>query len=212
MQQYENIESMSFEQKNALKKMPSATRQVNSKADEPSDEGNHWVQHKVKRGESLEKIANDYNVAIADLKSWNKLHRNRIYAGQSLEVYVGSSSVQSPQQGVSQKPAAVPAAPVKLKTIKHRVKKGETLEKIAALYNVSVSDLKKWNKLSTSRVLAGRKLRIHLTSDNMEYYHVRSGDTLWNLSKKFGVSVDDIQRWNALAADIHAGDRLVIYH
>ncbi len=212
MQQYENIASMSFDQKNSLKKMPSAAREVSSKASEPLDEQNHWVRHKVKRGESLEKIANDYNVAIADLKSWNKLRRNKIYTGQSLEVYVASSSVQPPQQGASQKPAATPAAPAKLKTIRHRVKKGETLEKIAALYNVSVADLKKWNKLSTSRVLAGRRLRVHLTSENMEYYRVRSGDTLWDLSKKFGVSVDDIQRWNELAADIHAGERLVIYH
>ena len=56
-----------------------------------------------------------------------------------------------------------------------------------------------------------RRLKIRLTSDNIDYYRVRTGDTLWDISKKFGVSVDDIQRWNALA-DIRVGDKLVIYH
>ena len=57
--------------------------------------------------------------------------------------------------------------------------------------------------------LGRAKTTIHLTSENTKYYRVRTGDTLWDLSKKFGVSVDDIQRWNELAADIHAGEKLV---
>ena len=77
--------------------------------------------------------------------------------------------------------------------------------------NVSIADIKKWNNLTTSRVLSGRRLKIRLTSENIDYYRVRTGDTLWDISKKFGVSVDEIQRWNALA-DIRAGDKLVIYH
>lgn len=212
LEQYKKIALMNFEQKNALKKMPSAKTTASAKADEQLDERNHWVNHTVLKGETLEKIANDYNVAIADLKSWNKLRRSRIYAGQTLEVYVASAPGQSVESGAVKKPAVAKAAPAKLKIIRHKVKRGETLEKIAALYNVSIADLMKWNRLTKTRVMAGKNLKIRLTADNVEYYRVRTGDTLWDISKKFGVAISDIQRWNALADDIHAGDKLVIYH
>jgi membrane-bound lytic murein transglycosylase D len=209
---YANIGSMSFEQKNSMKNGQPAKLSASVSGGEQVDDRNHWVKHIVKKGETLEKIAGDYNVAIADLKSWNKIRRSRIFAGQALEVYVEPSTGISPEPAQPQKQEPIKAAVVKQKTIRHRVKRGETLEKIAGMYNVSIADIKKWNRLSTSRVLSGRKLKILLTSENIEYYRVRTGDTLWDISKKFGVSVVDIQRWNALAADIRVGDKLVIYH
>ena len=211
LDQYTKIAAMSFERKNSLKSTAQTKLPASVSGGEQVDEQNHWVQHVVKRGETLEKIAGDYNVAIADLKSWNKLRRSTIYAGQALEVYVEPSSGTPAEPAGVQKQEPVKAAPVKQKTIRHQVKRGETLEKIAGMYNVSIADIKKWNRLSTSRVLSGKKLKILLTSENIDYYRVRTGDTLWDISKKFGVSIDDIQRWNALA-DIRVGDKLVIYH
>jgi len=210
--QYMKIVTMNFDQKNSLKSGGQATIPAGVSGGEQVDDRNHWVKHIVKKGETLEKIAGDYNVAIADLKSWNKIRRSRIFAGQALEVYVEPSTGISPEPAAPQTQEPVKTAVVKQKTIRHRVKRGETLEKIAGMYNVSIADIKKWNRLSTSRVLSGRKLKIRLTSENTEYYRVRTGDTLWDISKKFGVSVVDIQRWNALAADIRVGDKLVIYH
>jgi membrane-bound lytic murein transglycosylase D len=209
--QYKNIAVMSFEQKNALKRLPAASKHPSVKVEEPVDERNHWVQHKVKKGETLDKIARDYAVAIADLKSWNKLHRSKIFAGQILEVYVAPSGNLSPESSAPRKQPQVKSALAKQKTITHKIKRGETLEKIAGLYNVSIADLKKWNRLSSSKVLVGKKMSIRLTSDNFEYYRVRTGDTLWEISKKFGVSVDELQRWNDLVEDIRAGDRIVIH-
>jgi membrane-bound lytic murein transglycosylase D len=40
----------------------------------------------VKRGDSLGKIANKYNVSETDLKRWNKIKGNRINAGQKLVI------------------------------------------------------------------------------------------------------------------------------
>ncbi|HTR80279.1 MAG TPA: LysM peptidoglycan-binding domain-containing protein, partial [Bacteroidota bacterium] len=212
LDQYRAIAAMSFDQKNALKKIGTSSNNAAVATSIPNDPGNNWVRHTVRRGETLEKIANDYNVAIADLKSWNKLRRSRIYAGQALEVYRGNSNGQVPDVKAGPKPTITKAAPIGQKIIRHRVKKGETLEKIASLYNVSVADLKKWNRMSSSRVAAGKKLKVRISADNMEFYRVRTGDTLWDISKKFGVSVDDIQRWNEIAENIQVGDKIVIYH
>ena len=209
LEQYKNIAAMSFEQKNSLKQLPAAKKQAIAKVDEPVDERNHWFRHTVKKGETLEKIAGDYGVAIADLKSWNKIRRSKIFAAQALEVFVASNA--NGAEPVAPKKQQQTKAP-KQKTITHRIKKGETLEKIASLYNVSIADIKKWNRMSSTKVMVGRRLKIRLTSDNIEYYRVRSGDTIWDISKKFGVSVDDIQRWNDLAEDIRVGDKIVIFH
>ncbi|WP_066304339.1 LysM peptidoglycan-binding domain-containing protein [Bacillus sp. FJAT-29814] len=42
------------------------------------------------------------------------------------------------------------------------------------------------------------------------YYHVLSGDTLWGISKKFGITVDDIKRANLLTTDILKVNQLLI--
>jgi len=39
---------------------------------------------------------------------------------------------------------------------------------------------------------------------------VRSGDTLWKISRKYGVSVKALEQHNDLADGLHPGDRLVI--
>jgi LysM repeat protein len=48
------------------------------------------------------------------------------------------------------------------KTLTHTVKKGETLFSIHKKYNVSLDDLKKWNKLKNNNVHVGQKLQVSL--------------------------------------------------
>jgi LysM repeat protein len=48
----------------------------------------------------------------------------------------------------------------------HVVAKGQTIQQIAARYGVSVSNLKKWNNLKSTKLKAGKKLRI-FTSDEV---------------------------------------------
>ncbi|MDE3058882.1 MAG: LysM peptidoglycan-binding domain-containing protein [Bacteroidota bacterium] len=214
---YKNIASMSFAEKQ--KSVGAAEQTTAANTDDAADANDHWIQHTVRRGESLEKIANDYNVAVADLKTWNKLHRSRIFAGQTLEVYRASGN-----QAMAADPPQAPKKPspsvghagaahdkASANTIKHRVKRGETLESIAGMYNVSIADLKKWNKLISSRIVVGKKLRVQAPDVKATYYRVRNGDSLWTISKRLGVSVDDIQKWNDIAEAIRPGDKLVIY-
>ena len=46
-----------------------------------------YVIHKVRRGESLGKIASRYGTSVSKLKSWNNLRRNTIHPGQTLKIY-----------------------------------------------------------------------------------------------------------------------------
>ncbi len=118
-----------------------------------------WVQHKVKRGETLEKIASTYDVAIADLKSWNKLRTSRIIAGEMLEVYAPDHSDEPAEEPIVKKQSSSHSY-LNAKTETYIVQRGDTLEKIAERYSVSISELKKWNDLKTSRINVGQKLKI----------------------------------------------------
>jgi len=49
------------------------------------------VEHLVKSGESLWKIAKRYNVSITKLKQWNNLSRDRLQIGEKLTVFLSNS-------------------------------------------------------------------------------------------------------------------------
>ena len=95
----------------------------------------------------------------------------------------------------------------------HRVKRGEFLASIAKKYNVSVANLRKWNRLKSSKILVGQKLRISAatttskpssssnstgksSTNNIVRYKVRSGDNLSTIAERYKVSMKTIRREN----------------
>lgn len=82
------------------------------------------------------------------------------------------------------------------------VKKGDTLWGISNQYGVNVSDLAALNNISGSNLQIGQRLLIPNRSgnnpDNMFMYTVKKGDSLWNISKVYGTTVDEIKRINYL--------------
>lgn len=116
-----------------------------------------WVNHKVKKGETLEKIAEQYDVAIADLKSWNRLKTSRINAGEVIEVYSPDQSEEPADEPVAKKTLVKNS---KVKIVSYVVQKGDTLEKIAEKYNLSIVELKKLNDLKSSKISVGQKLKV----------------------------------------------------
>ena len=154
LDQYKKIAKESFSEK---QKLVSQTGRKNSGASHAERTEIGWTQHKVKKGESLEKIASLYDVAIADLKSWNKLKTSRINAGEILEVYAPDQTEEpAVESSMKKQSAAVPAVTTKT----YIVKRGDTLEKIAEKYSVSIDEIKKWNYLKKSKITVGQRLKI----------------------------------------------------
>ena len=118
---------------------------------------------------------------------------------------------------------------VETKTV-HKVRSGEFLGFIARKYGVRVSDIKKWNGLRSNNIKIGQRLNIYpkgqiastnvtsssstktSISGNITTYVVKSGDTLWGISKKFpGVSVQNIKDWNGISGNnLKPGTKLKI--
>lgn len=114
--------------------------------------------------------------------------------------------------------------------IRYRVRSGDYLGRIADKFGVSISQIKKWNHLSGSRIRAGQYLSIYpqntevllsygkaTTSEKAQkskssYYTVRKGDSLWSISRKFsGVSISEIKKWNDISgSNLKPGMRLKI--
>ena len=109
----------------------------------------------------------------------------------------------------------------KSKLAYHSVRRGESLGLIAQKYDVSVSEIKKWNNLRSSTIQTGNKLKIYSTkednsktsrSTSTTSYIVRNGDSLYTIAKKYpGVSTDDLKKWNDISGDnIQPGMKLKI--
>lgn len=116
-------------------------------------------RHKVSRGDTLFGIAKRYGMQVAELKALNGLTSNNVPAGRLLKV----SAEAEPAPVVRGKPAA--GKLIKVKTRQHVVRRGDTLDEIARKYDVSVSELKKWNRPVARGVLkVGLKLQIRQES------------------------------------------------
>lgn len=118
-------------------------------------------------------------------------------------------------------------------SVVHVVRSGETLGSIAKKYGVSVSTIQVNNKLRGTSIYPGQKLVIRGTSlTNVNYtpvknnpvmdnnsvnikqssvHTVQSGETLSSIAKKYGVSVADLKKWNALTSDnLSIGQKLKV--
>jgi 3D (Asp-Asp-Asp) domain-containing protein/LysM repeat protein len=89
------------------------------------------------------------------------------------------------------------------------VKKGDTLWGISRNYqDVTVEDIKTWNKLSSDLIHPNDKLNIFIEKQ----YIVQPGDTLWDIAQSNGTCVEDLKGWNNLQSDlIRPGLNLVIH-
>lgn len=118
------------------------------------------------------------------------------------------------------------------KSVVHLVRRGDVLNKIAKKYHVSVSELKKWNHLSSNRLRFGQKLTIwregyqknedksqlaktatpHKQVKNPKnVYYVQPGDTLWSISQKTDAPIDQIKKINRLKGnELKPGQKLIL--
>lgn len=98
------------------------------------------------------------------------------------------------------------------------VKKGDSLWSIASKNNVTVSDLKTLNNLSSNTLQIGQLLKLPTASDSNDdneqaqnIYTVKKGDSLWVIANRFGTTVDSIKKANNLSTNnLSIGQKLII--
>lgn len=102
--------------------------------------------HRVKRGQTLSTIARHYGKSIKYIKSLNRLSNNRIYVGQKLKVS-GTAQVVKKHRVAS-------------KSIRYKIRRGDSLIGIARKFNTTVSKIKETNSLRGNHIQKGQYLVI----------------------------------------------------
>ena len=128
-----------------------------------------WQPYQPKKGERLDKLAPRFGLSLENLKSVNGLttHGN-ISTGQTLLVPLNGEQSENEFEAFNMQLAADD----RTHSVRHIVRKGETLSSIAHRYHVSVNRLKKLNGQLTI-VRAGQSLAIAQTSSRKSYGHKR---------------------------------------
>lgn len=85
-----------------------------------------------------------------------------------------------------------------------KVKSGDTLYSLSVEHHVTVADIKNWNQLKTNTIKVGQTLHISspVNGTATGVYTVQKGDTLYGISKKVGLSVQQIKTMNGLKTDV----------
>lgn len=187
----------------------------------------------VQRGDTLYAISRRYNVSVGDLMSWNGLTNHMIYPGQKLVTKRSTVSVPNqPENKPEVKPQEKPSKPNQPSGTNgsqkvYTVKSGDTLSGIGRQYGVSVANLKSWNGLTSDMIYVNQQLVIKGQTGTQKpqpkptkpsqpatsstTYQVKSGDTLYGISRQYGASVSELKSWNGLTNDlIYVGQRLTI--
>ena len=146
---------------------------------------NNGETYIVKSGDSLWSIAKRYGVSIDDIKKANNLSSNLLNIGQVLII---PSEEEPPEIG---------------DFIVYTVSSGDNLYKIATKYNLTVDDLVNYNDLATTNLSIGQQLLIPVQKTNeTQTYIVKSGDTLYSIASKYGISVNALKNYNNLTTNV----------
>ena len=123
----------------------------------------------------------------------------------------------------------------RLNWVRHTVKSGDSLIKIAKQYHTTVSVIKQVNELDGSMIRIGQAIMVPVALQELDSYSlsqdqrlarlqggqsstpklrhtVKAGDTLWDLARKYKVTTRELAKWNGMAPGdmLHPGKTLVV--
>ena len=173
--------------------------------------GKKFYLHKVEKGQSLYAISKLYETDLNAIVIENPEAIDGIKPGQELKVPYGKIKTDEFSQADYEKYQI------------HKVVKGETLYSISKKYNVTEQSISVLNPLAKNGLKEGQQLKIverkkqveqvntsiSLPSDAFEMYKVEKGETVYAITKKFGISSDDFYLWNPDAKNGVKVDQMV---
>jgi len=184
----------------------------------------------VKSGDTLSKIASSNKMTVAQLASLNNITNvNMIKVGQVLKVTQTTTAAQS---ATSASTSTSNTTTGTSNTASYTVKSGDTLSKIAANYNMSLTQIASLNQISNvNAIRIGQVLKVSQTTTSANQsstttskattttsttttttgsYKVNSGDTLYAIAAKLGVNINTLLSLNGLnlSSTIYVGQVL----
>lgn len=157
-------------------------------------EGSGTNFYTVVKGDSLWSIARKFGVTVQALRDANNLTSDTLTVGQLLRIPTTSGDTGTGGN------------------VTYTVQRGDSLWSIASRYGISVNDLRSANSLTSDTLSIGQVLIIPGVSNGEEdndnitgpstTYTVQSGDSLWSIGNRFGVTVQQLRDANNLTSDV----------
>jgi LysM repeat protein len=168
-------------------------------------EGKKYVMHQVESGETLFALSRRYNVSVQEIKDANTEPLSSLDVGQKVLIPLAKTAIEG-----------------NAKT--HTVSSSETLFSISRNYNVQVDDIKRWNNLTDNSISVGQELIVSEGTElksaapsnipesvNRKNHTVEESQTLYSISRMYGVTTDQIIKWNNLASsNLSIGQVLIV--
>jgi len=157
----------------------------------------------IQRGQTLSGIALEYNTTVQILVELNNIaNPNLIYAGSTLIVPSGESPIDTDGNSTSGQTIYV-------------VQRGDTLNKIAAEFGTTARAIAVENNIrNINLIYVGQRLIIPTNRYDLNHtlYKIQWGDTLWSISRRYGVPIATIVRLNRIQNPnlIYAGSTIRI--
>lgn len=183
--------------------------------------GKKYYVHTVKSGETLYSLSKQYQVSEADIRECNPIAADGLKIDQNLKIPVSEAAMEDVRMDKKRKK----------EFLAHRIKAGETLYSIARDYNIPVATIREDNPMINPQFLkVGESLWIrrsdmgsssekqaqaemdayaealnNAVDDGFDYYVVKPGETIYSLSRRFGISEKDFAANNDVANGLKAG-------
>jgi LysM repeat protein/ABC-type branched-subunit amino acid transport system substrate-binding protein len=182
-----------------------------------TENGRTFILYKVQPGETMYSISKRNSIEIQKLIEINPQLANGLKSGEVIKIPDNQSVLSVNKSNSNNKPSHF---------ISHKVQRKETLYYISRKYGISietllefnpgVTDLKKGDTLQIPQWKFGQektepeKPITDGVGEKVSYHFVIQGETLYSISKKYGLSVNSILETNPEASLIKTGMRLII--
>jgi membrane-bound lytic murein transglycosylase D len=175
-----------------------------------------WSTYRVAPGDTLFSIAQRLGTTAEAIREANRMKGSALRTGEQLSI-PGQRTAAAPIPRAPGRVVVSSAVPTS-----YRVKAGDSPWSISRRFNLPLDDLLAWNGLESDAVLAlgqALVLREPATGDTRtasrggrSWYEVKKGDNLWEISRKFSASVEELRRLNGFKPShrLQIGDRVRI--
>lgn len=180
----------------------------------PDDKKVKWYRYRIGNGDNLLFIGKKFKVPVEAIKSVNRLKTTRIVAGKYLFIPIPVNGASTIVMNTVKKEKKTVPEQIKKPTgtpVQYRVKKGDTIWGIAALFDVDVNRIHAWNRLSRGDVIKENDIiEIYQSKtknasksktavpEEISEYTVVKGDTPFSIAGRFDMSVNDFLVLNGL--------------
>ncbi len=194
----------------------------------------HWKRHKIKSGDTVSTIAQQYQTTAKLIRQANNLKDNSIRAGKYLVIPTATKSLEHYALTADKRQQGIQNRKRKGNKLIHIVQEGDNFWDLSREYKVSHKKLARWNGMAPKDTLKLKQKLVVWVDDktlnkhnpklaaimdvrppstrNTVYYRVHQGDSLSTIAHRFKVKVAELKKWNNLSGiQLKPGENLKLF-